>query len=88
MNPHPLHADLLLSLVPDDTRAGRIGSHLSPAVDVLEIAPGLWRWTAYHEEWKEDVGCTFVETDDGVVLIDPLVPARTRRRSGRRSTAT
>ena len=44
-------------------------------MDVLEIAPGLWRWTAYHEEWKEDVGCVFVGTEDGVVLIDPLVPA-------------
>jgi hypothetical protein len=28
-------------------------------MDVLEIAPGLWRWTAYHEEWKEDVGEPF-----------------------------
>ena len=44
-------------------------------MDVLEIAPGLWRWTAYHEEWHEDVGCTFVNTEDGAVLIDPLVPA-------------
>ena len=43
-------------------------------MDVLEIAPGLWRWTAYHEEWNEDVGCVYVETEDGVVLIDPLVP--------------
>lgn len=43
-------------------------------MDVLEIAPGLWRWTGYHEEWKEDVGCVYCETDDGVVLIDPLVP--------------
>ena len=43
-------------------------------MDVLEIAPGLWRWTAFHEEWNEDVGCVYVETDDGVVLIDPLVP--------------
>jgi glyoxylase-like metal-dependent hydrolase (beta-lactamase superfamily II) len=43
-------------------------------MDVLEIAPGLWRWTAYHEEWKEDVGCVYVETGDGVALIDPLVP--------------
>jgi len=43
-------------------------------VDVLEIAPGLWRWTAFHEEWKEDVGSTFVATEDGVVLVDPLVP--------------
>jgi hypothetical protein len=44
-------------------------------VDVLEIAPGLWRWTAFHEEWNEDVGCVYVETEDGVVLIDPLVPS-------------
>ena len=44
-------------------------------MDVLEIAPGLWRWTAYHEEWQEDVGCMYVETEDGVVLIDPLVPS-------------
>lgn len=43
-------------------------------MDVQQIAPGLWRWTGYHEEWKEDVGSVYVETGDGVVLIDPLVP--------------
>jgi len=43
-------------------------------VEVLEIAPGLWRWTGYHEEWKEDVGCVYCESPDGVVLVDPLVP--------------
>jgi glyoxylase-like metal-dependent hydrolase (beta-lactamase superfamily II) len=43
-------------------------------VDVVEIEPGLWRWTAYHEDWKEDVGCVYCETEDGVVLVDPLVP--------------
>jgi len=43
-------------------------------VDVLEIAPGLWRWTGYHEEWRQNVGCVYVETADGVVLVDPLVP--------------
>ncbi len=43
-------------------------------MDVVQIAPGLWRWTGYHEEWKEDVGCVYCETKDGVVLIDPLVP--------------
>jgi glyoxylase-like metal-dependent hydrolase (beta-lactamase superfamily II) len=43
-------------------------------VDVLEIAPGLWRWTGYHEEWRQDVGCVYVETADGAVLVDPLVP--------------
>lgn len=41
---------------------------------VTEIAPGLWRWTGYHEEWREDVGSVYCETDDGVVLVDPLVP--------------
>jgi glyoxylase-like metal-dependent hydrolase (beta-lactamase superfamily II) len=44
-------------------------------VTPLELAPGLWRWTAYHEEWKEVVGSVYCETRDGVVLIDPLVPA-------------
>jgi glyoxylase-like metal-dependent hydrolase (beta-lactamase superfamily II) len=43
-------------------------------MDVLEIDDGLWRWTAFHEEWNEQVGCVYVETEDGVVLIDPLVP--------------
>jgi glyoxylase-like metal-dependent hydrolase (beta-lactamase superfamily II) len=44
-------------------------------VEVVEIAPGLWRWTAYHEEWEEDVGSVYCETDEGVVVIDPLVPS-------------
>jgi glyoxylase-like metal-dependent hydrolase (beta-lactamase superfamily II) len=43
-------------------------------VDVLDVAPGLWRWTGYHEEWKEDVGCLYLEAPDAIVLIDPLVP--------------
>jgi hypothetical protein len=40
----------------------------------VEIAPGLQRWTARHDEWKEEVGCVAVETADGLVLIDPLEP--------------
>ena len=43
-------------------------------MEVVRIDPGLWRWTAYHEEWKEDVGSVYCETGDGVVLVDPLVP--------------
>ena len=43
-------------------------------MDVAEIAPGLWRWTGFHEQWKEEVACVFCETEDGVVLVDPLVP--------------
>jgi glyoxylase-like metal-dependent hydrolase (beta-lactamase superfamily II) len=49
-------------------------------VDVLEIEPGLWRWTAPHPEWNEaadwerDVGCVYYEAPGATVLIDPLVP--------------
>jgi glyoxylase-like metal-dependent hydrolase (beta-lactamase superfamily II) len=54
-------------------------------VKVIEIAPGLWRWTARHpdwtpedgtgEGWEPEVASYFQESPDGVVLIDPLVPA-------------
>src|ERR1700674_1466028 len=43
-------------------------------MDVQELAPGLWRWTAYHEQWKKEVGSVYLESDDEIVLIDPLVP--------------
>ena len=39
-----------------------------------EVGEGLWRWVAFHEEWRKDVGCLYVETDEAVCLIDPLVP--------------
>jgi glyoxylase-like metal-dependent hydrolase (beta-lactamase superfamily II) len=50
-------------------------------VNVTELAPGLWRWTAPHPDWTpnadwpRDVGCIYYEGADAVVLIDPLVPA-------------
>jgi glyoxylase-like metal-dependent hydrolase (beta-lactamase superfamily II) len=34
----------------------------------------LRRWTAYHEDWQEDVGCVAVDTQDGLVFVDPLDP--------------
>jgi glyoxylase-like metal-dependent hydrolase (beta-lactamase superfamily II) len=40
------------------------------------LAPGLRRWTAWHEEWKEPVGAVAVDSDDGLVLIDPIDPPR------------
>jgi glyoxylase-like metal-dependent hydrolase (beta-lactamase superfamily II) len=43
-------------------------------VDVEELAPGLWRWTAWHEEWRDHVSCVYAELDEDVVLVDPLVP--------------
>jgi glyoxylase-like metal-dependent hydrolase (beta-lactamase superfamily II) len=47
---------------------------------VQEIAPGLRRWTALHEEWNEQVGSLALESDDGLVLIDPIDPPRGLRR--------
>ena len=54
-------------------------------MNVLELAPGLWRWTAEHpdwspelggpEGWEREVGSVYCETGGGVVLLDPLVPA-------------
>lgn len=51
-------------------------------MDVVELAPGLWRWTAPHpawteadaDDWARDVGCVYAEIEAGIVLIDPLVP--------------
>jgi hypothetical protein len=43
-------------------------------VTLREIAPGLRRWTSWHDHWEEDVGSVAVDTPDGLVLIDPLDP--------------
>jgi glyoxylase-like metal-dependent hydrolase (beta-lactamase superfamily II) len=49
-------------------------------VQVDELAPGLWRWTAEHPEWKQgaewepEVACFYAETDAATLLVDPLVP--------------
>ena len=39
---------------------------------VVELAPGLRRWSAFHDHWEEDVSSFAVDTADGLVLIDPL----------------
>jgi hypothetical protein len=43
---------------------------------MLQVAPGLRRWTARHDHWEEDVGSVAMETSDGLVLIDPIDPPR------------
>jgi hypothetical protein len=49
-------------------------------VDVEELAPGLWRWTARHPDWRDgynwspSVGCFYVEAPDATLVVDPLVP--------------
>ena len=47
---------------------------------VDELAPGLRRWSAYHDHWEENVSSFAVDTADGLVLIDPLEPPAELRR--------
>ncbi|MBD0328833.1 MAG: hypothetical protein ICV64_01860 [Thermoleophilia bacterium] len=54
-------------------------------MDVVELRPGLWRWTARHPawepehepgspgDWPPDVGCVAYAARDAFVLVDPLV---------------
>lgn len=53
-------------------------------MELQELAPGLWRWTATHPDWTPEeggpdgwepgVGSVAYAIDDRLVLIDPLVP--------------
>ena len=57
---------------------------------VTRLADGLWRWTALHPDWKpgdggpegweQEVSCVYLEAQNDVVLVDPLVPADERER--------
>jgi hypothetical protein len=49
-------------------------------MEVQELRPGLWRWTAAHPEWEHaehwgpDVASVYAELPEAVVVVDPLVP--------------
>ncbi len=49
-------------------------------MEVQELRPGLWRWTAEHpqwdhaEHWGPEVGSVYAELEDADVVVDPLVP--------------
>jgi glyoxylase-like metal-dependent hydrolase (beta-lactamase superfamily II) len=50
-------------------------------VNLHEVAPGLWYWTAPHPDWHgatdwpEEVGCVCYRAPAATVLIDPLLPS-------------
>ena len=50
------------------------------AVEVRDVAPGLWIWRLEHPDWKPDaeweppVASTCVESGGEVALLDPLAP--------------
>jgi glyoxylase-like metal-dependent hydrolase (beta-lactamase superfamily II) len=43
-------------------------------MEVTRIADRLWRWSTYYGEWRDEVGSVYVEGEDAIVLVDPLVP--------------
>lgn len=49
-------------------------------MQVGELAPGLWWWTARHPDWEPEqswdpvVRCFYVESDAATIIVDPLVP--------------
>jgi hypothetical protein len=62
----------------------------NPGSTLVEVVPGLLRWTAPHPEWNPNavpgssadweqmVGSVLYELPDTVVLIDPLLPSEDR----------
>jgi hypothetical protein len=50
-------------------------------MDVHEVRPGLWRWTAEHpewdhaEQWGPEVASVYAELPEAIVVVDPIVPA-------------
>lgn len=53
-------------------------------MEVTRIDEGLWRWTASlpgSAAGDDPVGCTFVDTGDAIVVVDPAVPAAPDQRA-------
>ena len=54
-------------------------------MEVEQLRPGLWRWTAVHpdwkqgDEWEQEVCSVYYEAPAATVLFDPLVPLERER---------
>lgn len=46
-------------------------------MELQELAPGLWRWSA--ERAGSEIWCVYYETPTATVLIDPVVPDEPER---------
>src|SRR5438105_2447039 len=51
-----------------------------PVSTLTEVAPGLRRWTTWHDEWRQEVGSLALQTGGGLALIDPINPPPEIRR--------
>jgi hypothetical protein len=68
----------------DENRTPIVHARRLRAMQPVELASGLWRWSAPHPDWKpnaaagssadwpQEVGCTLVETDRATVFIDAI----------------
>ena len=78
--PHPEQTASRAAVTrPMETSPRMSGAYSGPVREdggMLQVAPGLRRWTARHDHWEEDVGSLAVETNDGLVSIDPIDPPR------------
>ena len=60
---------------------GPMTERMSPSVEVIDLAPGLWIWRLEHPAWNPDVDwqqvvtCVCVDAGSERWLLDPLLPA-------------
>jgi glyoxylase-like metal-dependent hydrolase (beta-lactamase superfamily II) len=45
---------------------------MKPAENLREVVPGLWCWSALHEEWKVEFSSCAWKGEAGWVVIDPI----------------
>lgn len=64
------------SLMPQHVAAYRRVVTVLPGA--VELAPGFWRWTAFHPAWRQEVACVALDDGATLVLVDPLAPAERR----------
>jgi hypothetical protein len=63
---------------------------LSPNVDIIDLAPGLWIWRLDHPAWRPEVDwqqvvtCVCVDAGNERWLLDPLLPPDDAREIWRR----
>jgi glyoxylase-like metal-dependent hydrolase (beta-lactamase superfamily II) len=50
---------------------------MKPATRLTEVVPGLHRWSSFHPQWKVDFSSYAIQTEDGVVYVDPIRPGPT-----------
>lgn len=48
---------------------------MRPATTLTEISPTLSGWASFHTQWKVDFNSYALRTPEGLVLIDPSLPA-------------